>query len=407
MPNVVFVAPFFLETTLRFVDAVASLPGVRTGLISQDPADKLPPGLKTRLDAHRRVGDGLDPRQIADATRAIAREWGGRVDKLVGALEQLQVPLGEVRDALWIEGMGAETARNFRDKGRMKDVLERHGLPCARHARLTDEREAWRFAGEVGFPLVLKPAAGAGAKSTYRLAGPQELREALATARPSPERPAVLEQFVVGEEFSFDTVSIRGRAVWHSLSYYLPSPLHVVDNPWIQWCVLIPREIDHPRFDDIRRVGFDSLTALGMGTGLSHMEWFRRPDGQVMISEVGARPPGAQITSLISYAHDMDFYRAWGRLMVFDQFEPPARAYAAGCAYLRGQGEGRVRAVQGGARTLAELGELVVEKRLPAIGAKPSSSYEGDGYVILRHPETRVVQEGLKHLISNVRVELG
>ncbi len=298
------------------------------------------------------------------------------------------MPLGEVRDALWIEGMGAETARNFRDKGRMKDVLERHGLPCARHARLTDEREAWRFAGEVGFPLVLKPAAGAGAKSTYRLAGPQELREALAAARPSPERPAVLEEFVVGEEFSFDTVSIRGRAVWHSLSYYLPSPLHVVDNPWIQWCVLIPREIDHPRFDDIRRVGYDALTALGMGTGLSHMEWFRRPDGQVMISEVGARPPGAQITSLISYAHDMDFYRAWGRLVVFDQFEPPARAYAAGCAYLRGQGEGRVRAVQGVERTLAELGELVVEKRLPAIGATPSTSYEGDGYVIVRHPET-------------------
>ncbi|MBZ0089085.1 MAG: hypothetical protein K8H90_01775, partial [Thermoanaerobaculia bacterium] len=120
MPNVVFVAPFFLDTTLRFVDAVASLPGVRTGLVSQDPAEKLPPALKTRLDAHRRVADGLDPRQIAEATRSISREWGGRVDKLVGALEQLQVPLGEVRDALWIEGMGAETARNFRDKGRMK-----------------------------------------------------------------------------------------------------------------------------------------------------------------------------------------------------------------------------------------------------------------------------------------------
>jgi len=407
MPNVVFVAPFFLDTTLRFVDAVASLPGVRTGLISQDPADKLPPGLKRRLDAHRRIGDGLDPAQIAEATRSIAREWGGKVDKLVGALEQLQVPLGEVRDALWIEGMGAETARNFRDKGRMKDVLVRHGLPCARHARVTDEREAWRFAGEVGFPLVLKPAAGAGAKSTFRLAGPEDLRDALAHSRPGPERPAVIEEFVVGDEFSFETVSIRGRAVWHSLSYYLPAPLHVVDNPWIQWCVLIPREIDHPRFDDIRRVAFASLEALGMGTGLSHMEWFRRPDGRVMISEVGARPPGAQITSLISHAHDVDFYRAWARLVVFDEFTPPARAYAAGCAYLRGQGQGRIRAVHNAERVLGELGSLVVEKRLPAIGAAPSSSYEGDGYVILRHPETQVVHDALRHLITNVRVELG
>ena len=133
----------------------------------------------------------------------------------------------------------------------------------------------------------------------------------------------MVEEFVVGDEFSFDTVSIRGRPVWHSLSYYLPAPLNVVDNPWIQWCVLIPREIDHPRFDDIRRVAFRALEVLGMGTGLSHMEWFRRPDGSVMVSEVGARPPGAQITSLISYAHDIDFYRAWARLVVKDEFDPP------------------------------------------------------------------------------------
>jgi biotin carboxylase len=407
MPTAVFVAPFFLDTTLRFLDAVASLPGVRTGLISQDPSDKLPVGLRRRIDAHRRIPDGLDPRQIADATRAVAAELGGRVDRLLGALEQLQVPLGEVRDALGIEGMGAEAARNFRDKARMKDVLSRHGVPCARHTRVEGERAAREFAERVGFPLVLKPAAGAGAKGTYRVADARELDEALAAARPAPERPAVLEEFVTGDEFSFDTVSIHGRPVWHSLSHYLPSPLHVVDNPWIQWCVLVPREIDHSRYDEIRRVAARALDALGMGTGLSHMEWFRRPDGQVMISEVGARPPGAQITSLISYAHDVDFYRAWARLVVFDAFDPPRRAFAAGCAYLRGQGEGRIRAVHGLGRALAELRPIVVESKEPRVGAAPNTSYEGDGYVILRHPETRVVEEGLRRLISTVRVELG
>jgi hypothetical protein len=407
MPTAVFVAPFFLDTTLRFLDAVASLPGVRTGLISQDPADRLPVGLRRRLDAHRQLRDGLDPQQIADATRSIAGELGARVDRLVGALEQLQVPLGEVRDALAIDGMGAEAARNFRDKARMKDVLARHGVPCARHARVESERTAIEFADRVGYPLVLKPAAGAGAKATYRLADRGGLLEALAATRPAPERPAVIEEFVTGEEFSFDTVSLRGRPVWHSLSHYLPAPLHVVDNPWIQWCVLVPREIDHPRYDEIRRVAARALEVLGMGTGLSHMEWFRRPNGQVMISEVGARPPGAQITSLISYAHDIDFYRAWARLVVLDEFEPPKRVYAAGCAYLRGQGEGRIRAVHGLGRMLAELRPIVVETKEPRIGAAPSSSYEGDGYVILRHPETRVVEEGLKRLISSVKVELG
>ncbi|KAB2956368.1 MAG: hypothetical protein F9K16_14765, partial [Thermoanaerobaculia bacterium] len=119
MRTVLFVAPFFLETTLRFVEAVASLPGVRLGLISQDPAERLPTALRRRLAAHRQVADALDAQQIADAVRSLARETGPPA-RLLGALEQLQVPLGEVRDALGIEGMGSEAARNFRDKGRMK-----------------------------------------------------------------------------------------------------------------------------------------------------------------------------------------------------------------------------------------------------------------------------------------------
>ena len=32
--------------------------------------------------------------------------------------------------------------------------------------------------------------------------------------------------------------------------------------------------------------------------------------GGIAISEAGARPPGAQFTTLISYAHDCDFYSA-------------------------------------------------------------------------------------------------
>jgi hypothetical protein len=406
MPSVVFVAPFFLDTTLRFVDAVADLPGVRTGLVSQDPVEKLSPALRNKLAAQWRVADGLDPQQIADAVRGLARQIGPP-QRLIGALEQLQVPLGEVRDALGIEGMGAEAAKNFRDKARMKSVLQRAGVPCARHQRVTGEADAWQFAREVGYPLVLKPTAGAGAKSTYRVSDDAELRSALASVRPSEERQAVIEEFVTGDEFSFDTVSLRGKPVWHSLSHYLPAPLHVVDNPWIQWCVLIPRETGHPRFDDIRRTAFRALEVLGMGTGLSHMEWFRKADGSVMISEVGARPPGAQITSLISYAHDVDFYKAWARLVALDEFDPPATKYAAGCAYLRGQGKGRIKALHNLQIVERELAPIVVETKLPRIGASPSTSYEGDGYVILRHPETSVVEEGLKRIVSGVRVELG
>ena len=98
------------------------------------------------------------------------------------------------------------------------------------------------------------------------------------------------------------------------------------------------------------------------------MEWFRRPDGSVAVSEVGARPPGAQISSMLGYVHDVDFYRAWAELVILDRFDPPERKFAAGTAYLRGQGRGRVRAVHGVEELQRRIGHLVVEARLPRAG---------------------------------------
>ncbi|WP_419858646.1 ATP-grasp domain-containing protein [Candidatus Palauibacter irciniicola] len=405
MPNVAFVAPFYLPATLRFLEAAAGLAGVRLGVVTQEPPERTPASLRRSIAAHVRVDDALSAEGIHIGLRSLSAELGG-IDRLLGALEELQVPLGELRDALGIPGMGAEAADNFRDKSRMKDVLRAHGLPCAGHALVRDESEATAFSDATGFPLIVKPPAGSGARGTFRVETPGQLRSAIAMSRPSAERPTLVEEFVVGEEHSFDAVSIGGRVVWHSINHYLPSPLEVLREPWIQWCVLLPREVDSPRYEEIRRVAGPALDALGMETGLSHMEWFRRPDGSVAVSEVGARPPGAQFVTLISQAHDFDLYRAWAHLLVFDVFDPPPRPYAAGAAYLRGQGRGSVRRVAGIEEIARDLGPLCVEWRLPRAGQPQSPSYEGEGYIIVRHPRTEVVEEALERIITRVRVEL-
>jgi hypothetical protein len=53
-----------------------------------------------------------------------------------------------------------------------------------------------------------------------------------------------------------------------------------------------------------------------------------------------------------------------------------------------------------------EIGHLVVEARLPEIGQSASSSYEGEGYVIVRDSNTEVVRDALKRIVSRIRVEL-
>ena len=44
---------------------------------------------------------------------------------------------------------------------------------------------------------------------------------------------------------------------------------------------------------------------------------------------------------------------------------------------------------------------------LPGRGDRPSGTYEGDGYVIVRDPDTAVVERALGELISTIRLECG
>ena len=58
-------------------------------------------------------------------------------------------------------------------------------------------------------------------------------------------------------------------------------------------------------------------------------------------------------------------------------------------------------------RAQRELGPIVAEARLPAPGQTSGEGYEGEGFVVLRHPDTGVVERGLERLVQLVRVELG
>ncbi len=54
-----------------------------------------------------------------------------------------------------------------------------------------------------------------------------------------------------------------------------------------------------------------------------------------------------------------------------------------------------------------KVGRLVVESKLPTRGAQRSDSYEGDGYVILRDPDTEVVKAAVKTVIETIQIDYG
>ena len=71
-----------------------------------------------------------------------------------------------------------------------------------------------------------------------------------------------------------------------------------------------------------------------------------------------------------------------------------------------GLGAGRVTGVHGLEEVLYNLGDLVTDLRAPRLGEPKGLSYEGEGWIIVRHPETQKVRDALSYVVETVRVEL-
>ncbi|MDB4936685.1 MAG: Carbamoylphosphate synthase large subunit protein, partial [Labilithrix sp.] len=240
---------------------------------------------------------------------------------------------------------------------------------------------------------------------TFRVSSEEGLLRAITGMRVGPSSPVLAEEFLRGREFSMETVTIDGKPRVHSISHYVPSCLEVLENPWMQWVCLLPRELDEPVYDKAKKMGFAAIEALGLDDGMTHMEWFERADGTLAIGEIAQRPPGANISLMTGIAHGIDPYRAWARAVVDGELDAPwNRKRAVGCAFLRGMGQGRIVSVTGVHETNEAVGKHVVEAKLPQIGATKADSYEGDGFVIVSDPSTEVVKAALKKVIETIKV---
>jgi hypothetical protein len=375
--NVVFVAPFPTPTTMRFVRAVANLEDVRLlGVCKESPRGR---GARA-FDDVVRVTDALSGKDIIDAISLLERRHG-KVVRIVGILEMIMTQLAVARVHFGVPGTRPEVAELFRDKALMKAKLAQAGLPVARNALVRSLADGERFVSEVGFPVVLKPPSGMGAKATYRIDTLEALRGALSGMGVSPQSPVLAEEFLRGREFSFETVTIGGKPRTYSISHYLPTCLEVLENDWIQWVCLLPKEIEGQEYDGAR--------AIGKGA----------------IGEIAQRPPGANITPMIGYVHGIDPHRAWARAVVDGVLDAPwERKAAAASVFLRGMGRGRVSAVTGLHECHEAVGKWVVEADIPTVGAPKKDGYEGDGYIVVSHPSTDAVKEMVSTILSTVKV---
>ena len=196
-----------------------------------------------------------------------------------------------VREATGIPGTSARTAYLCRDKPAMKEALRKAGVPCAQSTRATTPQEARDFADAVGFPLIVKPPAGAGASGTYRVRDAQALERVIAESGLADGQPVAVEEFIEGHEGFIDTVTINGEVGHEFITHYYPNVLEAMRERWISPQMVATNRIDQPGYREVRELTRNVIRILDIGTSATHMEWFFGPKG-LKFSEIGCRPPG-------------------------------------------------------------------------------------------------------------------
>jgi hypothetical protein len=399
--RIIFVARRMMGENLRAARAIKKLNGVQLFGVCEALPD---------VDGARVFADLVcfadihDPDRLTVASRALAAKHG-KLDHIVTATETLLHSVACAGERLGMGGMSVATVRRALDKSRLKTILARAGINTARNQVLTSSEDARLFAGQVGFPIVLKPLDGSGALATLRIQSAEQLELALELMRPSPESAVLAEKHLSGQELCIDTITIENEPQFYSICRYHPSILEAVEDQRIQWTCVMPRDITGPYYRNFIEQGLKAVRALSVGNAMTHMEGFLLEEESPCFTDATLRPAGARIGPMLAFAYDADPYLAWARAAVDGCFDGPwERKYAVGTVFLRGTGAGRVKRIQGVEAVSRQVGELIVESRLPRAGAMKSATYTGDGYITIRHSETEVVEEILRWIAQTVHL---
>jgi biotin carboxylase len=384
--TVLIISPGYPAEMPFFVRGLAST-GVRVIGVGDQPAHVLPEMARDNLAALWNIPSFADEDGVVAEVRR--RAGGVRIDQVESLWEPTMVLAARLREALGLPGMTVAQTIPFRDKEQMKRVLDAAGIRTPRHRSTTTIAGLRDAVESIGYPIIVKPIAGAGSAHTHRVNDARELDAVIPDLATVPR--VSVEEFVDGEEFTFDTICADGNVLYENISWYRPRPLIARTLEWISPITLALREPMTDYLAGGRAMGHAVLRALGFHSGFTHMEWYRKSDGEVVFGEIGARPPGARTVDVMNYSCDTDLYARWAEATVLGQFtETVTRRYNSASVCKRAQGQGRITAIEGLGRLLSELGEWVTAVDLLPVGAPRRDWLQtllSDGWVMVRHPE--------------------
>ncbi|MDI2128354.1 ATP-grasp domain-containing protein [Yinghuangia seranimata] len=298
---------------LRTFLAQAEQRGCRIHMTDQKMFVDLAPTEVTSRFASLHVLDFTDTAHCVEwATRQ--HHEGPGFDMVVTARDDAQPTTAAIAEALGLPYNSPASIETTQNKDRCRAALAEAGLPQPAWRLCRDVDDALAFTEGTAGPWVVKPRDGTGSRAVRRA----DDRAALVAAvglLDAADRPFLVEELVVGPEYSAEGLFLHGEPVVVALTAKTTTepPLfvelgHVVPAP-------LPEDTAAAARTAVER----AVRAVGLTFGLFHAEFWLTENGPVL-GELHCRPGGDYISMLVEAAHPG--FQYFGAL--FDAFADPA-----------------------------------------------------------------------------------
>lgn len=319
MKNFVFISPNFPRTYYQFPKAWKELGGTSL-CIGEDPYDALSQEMKDAMDEYYQVGSMMDYDQMYRAVAWFAHKHG-KIDWLESNNEFWLEQDAHLRTDFNITtGDNSESVMRFKTKSNMKAFYHAANVPVARYHLVTTYEEGKKFVKEVGYPVIVKPNDGVGANATWKINDDKQLEDFYKQTLPTQY---IMEEFVPGKIISFDGITDQDGNIIFKTSHVFPEQIMDVVNTKGENFYYSVREIPA----DLDEIGTRVIKAFGIKGRFFHTEYFRLTEdkeglgkkGGIVGLEVNMRPPGGYTTDMMNYANDIDVYRIYANMAMFNQ----------------------------------------------------------------------------------------
>jgi hypothetical protein len=407
--KVLMISPGYPADMPLFTRGLARL-GAEVIGVGDQPRGALAPEVAEALSAYLPVKQLWEEETTVEEVAGWLARHRVSVDRVECLWEPGVVLAARLREKLEVPGLSVEKAIAFRDKETMKATLDAAGIRTPHHYRAKTEGDVREGVERIGYPAIVKPIAGAGSADTHVMRGPEDLDRALAMVKHVPE--VSVEEFIEGEEHTFDTICGGGRVLYRNVTWYRPNPLQIRLNPWISPIATCVRDIEVPAIAGGVELGHRVLDALGFESGFAHMEWFRTHSGEFVFGEIGARSPGGRLTHGMNLSCDIDVFTGWAEAVCVGRLsQDTSKKYNACIVFKRARGEGqRIARIEGFESILAEWGEHIPVIEMVPVGAPrrdPTREVTGDGWIVCRHYDLETAMHIAGRLATEVRVIAG